>query len=171
MRSKSRRGYKAAHCSLFISTPQSRLAPCQLPVRGAFLVWCKLKPKAVPAGGESGHERSEWPKGERLGDTKCRDMFPFRHGLRRDTFPVNGDGLNCSTSMACSAVPLRGAIVSIPITPPPYTPARASVRFSLSRRQHRLKARAQDSARQAPSCIHAHRISSARFGLSSHLCL
>ena len=85
MRSKSRRGYKAAHCSLFISTPQSRLAPCQLPVWGAFLVWCKLKPKAVPAGGESGHERSEWPKGERLGDTKCRDMFPFRHGLRRDT--------------------------------------------------------------------------------------
>ena len=101
-----RRGYKAAHCSLFISTPQSRLAPCPLPGRGAFLVWCKLKPKAVPAGGESGHERSEWPKGERLGDTKCRDMFPFRHGLRRDTFPVNGDGLNCSTSSVCSAVPL-----------------------------------------------------------------
>ena len=113
MRSKSRRGYKAAHCSLFISTPQSRLAPCQLPVRGAFLVWCKLKPKAVPAGGESGHERSEWPKGERLGDTKCRDMFPFRHGLRRDTFPVNGDGLNCCPNSAYSAVPLRGAIVSM----------------------------------------------------------
>ena len=78
-------GLKKRVASLGIATPQSRLAPCQLPVRGAFLVWCKLKPKAVPAGGESGHERSEWPKGERLGDTKCRDMFPFRHGLRRDT--------------------------------------------------------------------------------------
>ena len=43
------------------------------------------KPQAVPAGGESGHERSEWPKGERLGDAKCRDMFPLSHGLRRDT--------------------------------------------------------------------------------------
>ena len=32
----SRRGYKAAYSSLFITTPQSRLAPCQLPVRGAF---------------------------------------------------------------------------------------------------------------------------------------
>ena len=32
----SRRGYKAAYSSLFISTPQSRLAPCQLPGRGAF---------------------------------------------------------------------------------------------------------------------------------------
>ena len=35
-RSESRRGYKAAHCSPFVSTPQSRLAPCQLPVRGAY---------------------------------------------------------------------------------------------------------------------------------------
>ena len=32
----SRRGYKAAYSSLFVTTPQSRLAPCQLPVRGAF---------------------------------------------------------------------------------------------------------------------------------------
>ena len=32
-----RRGYKAAHCSLFISTPQSHFVR-QLPVRGAF--WC-----------------------------------------------------------------------------------------------------------------------------------
>ena len=31
----SRRGYKAAYSSLFITTPQSRLTPCQLPVRGA----------------------------------------------------------------------------------------------------------------------------------------
>ena len=32
----SRRGYKAAYSSLFVTTPQSRLAPCQLPGRGAF---------------------------------------------------------------------------------------------------------------------------------------
>ena len=32
----SRRGYKAAYSSLFVTTPQSRLTPCQLPVRGAF---------------------------------------------------------------------------------------------------------------------------------------
>ena len=34
----SRRGYKAAYSSLFVTTPQSRLVPCQLPVRGAFWV-------------------------------------------------------------------------------------------------------------------------------------
>ena len=34
-RSESRRGYKAAHCSLFISTPQSHFVR-QLPGRGAF---------------------------------------------------------------------------------------------------------------------------------------
>ena len=62
MRSKSRRGYKAAHRSLFIATPQSRLTPCQLPVRGAF--WCgansnqKLSPQAgkVDTNGVSGRK-------------------------------------------------------------------------------------------------------------------
>ena len=34
--SESRRGYKLARSSLLVSTPQSRLTPCQLPVRGAF---------------------------------------------------------------------------------------------------------------------------------------
>ena len=97
--------------SIIRAMPETEIPPRY--AGGSLLVWCKLKPKAVPAGGESGHERSEWPKGERLGDTKCRDMFPFRHGLRRDTFPVNGDGLNCSTNSAYSAVPLRGAIVSM----------------------------------------------------------
>ena len=33
----SRRGYKAAYSSLFVTTPQSRLAPCQLPLRGSLL--------------------------------------------------------------------------------------------------------------------------------------
>ena len=58
----SRRGYKAAYSSLFITTPQSRLAPCQLPVRGAF--WCgansnqKLSPQAgkVDTNGVSGRK-------------------------------------------------------------------------------------------------------------------
>ena len=105
LRSKSRRGYKAAHCSLFISTPQSRLAPCQLPVRGAFLVWCKLKPKAVPAGGESGHERSEWPKGERLGAAKLFYYSPSA-SLTLSSSPASGGAFLCSTSSVCSAVPL-----------------------------------------------------------------
>ena len=39
-RSESRRGYKAAHCSLFISTPQSHFVR-QLPGQGAFWVQCK----------------------------------------------------------------------------------------------------------------------------------
>ena len=34
--SESRRGYKLARSSLIVSTPQSRLTPCQLPVWGAF---------------------------------------------------------------------------------------------------------------------------------------
>ena len=32
----SRRGYKAAYSSLFVTTPQSRLTPCQLPVKGSL---------------------------------------------------------------------------------------------------------------------------------------
>ena len=71
----SRRGYKAAYSSLFITTPQSRLAPCQLPVRGAF--WCGINSEysAVPlrgaivsmglrggAGGPKGRNRNlPWP--------------------------------------------------------------------------------------------------------------
>ena len=33
--------------------------------------------KAVPVYGESGHEWSEWPKGEWLGAAKRREMFPL----------------------------------------------------------------------------------------------
>ena len=33
----SRRGYKAAYSSLFVTTPQSRLTPCQLPVKGSLM--------------------------------------------------------------------------------------------------------------------------------------
>ena len=92
------------------------------------------------------------------------------HWARSARIPRKRGRLKLQHKLGVQCRTPRGAIVSIPITPPSYTPARASVRFSLSRRPHRLKARAQDSARQAPSCIHAHRISSARFGLSSHLC-
>ena len=60
-----------------------------------------------------GCECNEQSKGEQLKATKCRELSPFRHGLRRDTFPVNGDGLYCGTNTAYSAVPLRGAIVSM----------------------------------------------------------
>ena len=46
MRSESRRGYKAAHCSLLISTPQSHFVR-QLPGRGAF--WCGTNSNIKPA--------------------------------------------------------------------------------------------------------------------------
>ena len=168
MRSKSRRGYKAAHCSLFIATPQSRLAPCQLPVRGAF--WCgansnqKLSPQAgkVDTNGvaERGTARRyQVPRYVPLPSRLTPRHLPRKRGRLKLQHKL---GVQCRTP--------RGAIVSIPITPPSYTPARASVRFWLLRHQHRLKARAQDSARQAPSCSRAHRPFSARFGLSSHLC-
>ena len=60
LRSKSRRGYKEAHISPFVSTPQSRLTPCQLPGRGAF--WGattnqKLSPRAGKVAWRSHDER------------------------------------------------------------------------------------------------------------------
>ena len=46
----------------------------KLPPWGVFL--CYHRPKAVPVYGESGHERSEWPKGERLEDAKLSCCSP-----------------------------------------------------------------------------------------------
>ena len=37
MRSESRRGYKPTYSSLFVTPPQSRLTPCQLPVKGSLM--------------------------------------------------------------------------------------------------------------------------------------
>ena len=49
------------------------------------------------------------------------EPFPFRLLIAfAATFPVNGDGLNCSTSSVCSAVPLRGAIVSMGLRGSPW---------------------------------------------------
>ena len=97
MRSKSRRGYKAAHCSLFIATPQSRLAPCQLPVRGAF--WCgansnqKLSPQAgkVDTNGVSGRKGN---------DSKLSSYFtvPPQSRLRLDSSPASGGAFWCLTN-------------------------------------------------------------------------
>ena len=143
------------------STPQS---VDELPREGAF--WCCAITAQKPAlKGEVAMSDSELTEGLHRG---C--SF-FRQPLSRlaATAPRPGSLLvQCKHIVQCRTP--RGAIVSIPITPPSYTPARASVRFWLLRHQHRLKARAQDSARQAPSCIHAHRPFSARFWLSSHLC-
>ena len=36
--SPGKKGYKATHISLFVTTPQSRLTPCQLPVKGSLWV-------------------------------------------------------------------------------------------------------------------------------------
>ena len=71
----SRRGYKEAHISPFVSTPQSRLTPCQLPGRGAF--WVLPLTKSFPVYGESGCECNEQTKGERLKAAKCRELFPL----------------------------------------------------------------------------------------------
>ena len=97
MRSKSRRGYKAAHCSLFIATPQSRLAPCQLPVRGAF--WCgansnqKLSPQAgkVDTNGVSGRKGN---------DSKLSSYFTVlpQSRLRLDSSPASGGAFWCSAN-------------------------------------------------------------------------
>ena len=205
MRSKSRRGYKAAHCSLFIATPQSRLAPCQLPVQGAF--WCgansnqKLSPQAgkVDTNGVSGRKGngSEIPSAAICSPSvtacaatrtlvgiwsscyaaACNTPYSARfsprciaHWARSARIPRKRGRLKLQHKLGVQCrTPSRSDRINT-LTPPSYTPARASVRFSLSRRQHRLKARAQDSACQAPSCSRAHRPFSARFGLSSHLC-
>ena len=60
--SESRRGYKLARSSLLVSTPQSRLTPCQLPVRGAF--WFVQPPTQKPAlKGEVAMSDSELTEG------------------------------------------------------------------------------------------------------------
>ena len=48
LRSESRRGYKPTYSSLFVTTPQSRLTPCQLPVKGSLLVQCKFDTISLP---------------------------------------------------------------------------------------------------------------------------
>ena len=62
--SESRRGYKLARSSLLVSTPQSRLTPCQLHVRGAFW-FVQLRPKACPERG-GGFRVSESRRGYKL---------------------------------------------------------------------------------------------------------
>ena len=78
-RSESRRGYKAAHCSLFISTPQSHFVR-QLPGRGAFGVQykhgvqCRTPSRSDRfngvtggAGGPKGRNRNlPWPPGKKV---------------------------------------------------------------------------------------------------------
>ena len=45
--------------------------------RGAVILFVRyVKPKAVPACGESGCECNEQTKGERLKAAKCRELFP-----------------------------------------------------------------------------------------------
>ncbi len=52
--------------------------------RGAVILFVRyVKPKAVPACGESGCECNEQPKGERLKAAKCRELLSPSVGLRR----------------------------------------------------------------------------------------
>ena len=58
-----RRGYKEACSSLSVSTPQSRLMPCQLPVRGAFWLCATATQKLSPFTGKvarSAERGADW---------------------------------------------------------------------------------------------------------------
>ena len=55
----------------------------------------------------------EVPKGVRLKTAECRELFPPQLRLRSAAPPFHGGAFWCSTNSAYSAVPLRGAIVSM----------------------------------------------------------
>ena len=105
--SESRRGYKLARSSLLVSTPQSRLAPCQLPVRGAF--WCCAITAQKPAlKGEVALSDSELTEGLHRG---C-SFFPQPLSRLAATAPRPGSLLvQCKHIVQCRTP--RGAIVSM----------------------------------------------------------
>ena len=80
------------------------------PRAGSLLVWCKLKPKAVPAGGESGHERSEWPKGERLGAAKLFYYSPSA-SLTLSSSPASGGAFNSLSQTYGLPAPSTGSLL------------------------------------------------------------
>ena len=53
--------------------------------RPGSLLGATTNQKLSPLAGKVDTNECEWPKGVRLRDAKCREKFPFRHGLRRDT--------------------------------------------------------------------------------------
>ena len=119
---------KTAECrELF---PLSRLTPTAPPQRGAltpsvtaYAVPAPSKrepfglfnrrPKAVPACGESGCECNEQTKGERLKETKSFELFPLSFAYAQQLPRKRWRLWVCSANSAYSAVPLRGAIVSM----------------------------------------------------------
>ena len=105
--SESRRGYKLARSSLLVSTPQSRLTPCQLPVRGAF--WFVQPPTQKPAlKGEVAMSDSELTEGVHRG---CL-FFPQPLSRHAATAPRPGSLLvQCKHIVQCRTP--RGAIVSM----------------------------------------------------------
>ena len=94
---------------MLVTTPQSRLTPCQLPGRGAFWGGLPLT-KSCP------RMRGKWhgeamTKGERL---KAAQLFYCSpQSAYAASSPINGGVFWYSTSTAYSVVPLRGAIVSM----------------------------------------------------------
>ena len=95
---------------MFVTTPQSRLTPCQLPGRGAF--WgATTNQKLSPFTG-----KVAWRSHDERGTTQScqvpRDVPPLA-SLTLSSSPINGGAFWYSTSTAYSAVPLRGAIVSM----------------------------------------------------------
>ena len=75
MRAKRADGGVASRLLLFASTPQSRLTPCQLPVRGAFWVRYKLQPKSCPRLRGIRAERARWAM--QRGENPPHAVAPF----------------------------------------------------------------------------------------------
>ena len=98
--SESRRGYKLARSSLLVSTPQSRLTPCQLPVRGAF--WGTLCAKI--------YELTLWLEQGRL--THCRSQFSLFLPVLRFASSATG-GAQLRTSPAARRISHGAAIFHI----------------------------------------------------------
>jgi len=66
--------------------------------RGAVILFVRyVKPKAVPACGESGCECNEQTKGERLKAAKCRELFPPQSAYA-DSSPARGGAFWCSAN-------------------------------------------------------------------------
>ena len=100
--SESRRGYKAAHCSLFISTPQSHFVR-QLPGRGAFWAynlllsrpWHQL-PRSFAKIAQHKHEHSCYEQPQR--GKACEQAHLCICAERKFNFHLSAFGQVCAES-------------------------------------------------------------------------
>ena len=70
------------------ASPTGR-ARLESPFRAGLI--CKLLKRTIRRHRLRGSCRRKPTEGEHLAALARSELFPFRHGLRRDTFPVNGD--------------------------------------------------------------------------------